>query len=159
MISNQKIFLLSLIFLSILIYSCVTQEHALNLSDSSKEPFKTEEEKIVTDSTRMIKRNNKDIVSISFFERFNDTVVLYLNNKKLSQWFIDEKNNPYKSTGYSGLDYSINLKKTANIITLKLVNQKKYIQFSIHKIFPVYMIQRYDGVWYVRALKSQLNLK
>jgi hypothetical protein len=70
-------------------------------------------------------------------EKFDDTVVVY------------ENNNPFTSSGRSGFEFSLNLKNKKNSVSIKLINQRKVIQFKIDKRFLLYTILGYDSHWYI----------
>ncbi len=106
-----------------------------------------------------IERNDRGLVVFSFFEEFNDTLVLFLNGEKQGQWVIHKMNNPAQSSGYSGISYSTVLKKRKNIVVLKLLQNKKYVEFKINKRYPLYSLQRYGSIWYVNARKYAMILK
>lgn len=107
----------------------------------------------------LIKRNNRRSITFVFFEEFNDTLVVCLNNKEIGKWILQEQNNPIQSSGYSGINVNFLLKGRKNHVTMRLMRQKKYIEFKIDKNYPVYSIQRYDNVWYVNARKYRMDLK
>lgn len=127
--------------------------------------FEREEVRIYMEKTdtskisSLIKRSNCNAIVFSFFEQFNDTVVLFINNKKHGQWYIDAKNNPVESSGYSGIDYSLILKKKKNKVLIKLLNQRKYVEFEVTKKYPLYTVQRYGNIWYINVRKYTMILK
>ena len=149
--------LLPVIILFFLLGCFPAKQSRIDLSGLTRESTKIYSEKI-DDSTRLIKRENNNLVKISFFEQFNDTVILYENGIEKGRWFIHAKNNPYTSTGYSGIDYILIANKKRNTITLRLLQQKKYIQFELDKNYPWYIIQRYNAMWYIRSSKVTLKL-
>jgi len=152
-----------LLILSIVIFippfsiACYAQNRTLDLSGFAKEQMKIEDGNKEIDSSKLIKRDNSDVVQISFFEIFDDSVVLYINAKQMWKGSVYQKNNPFTSTGWCGFDLNFAFKGSKNIATIKLIRQKVYIQFPISQEFPLYMIQRYDNIWYVRPLKSSIN--
>jgi hypothetical protein len=151
----QLIFFISLMQLSFISPAQSTME-----KDFQKEKLKFYRENTDTSKAFMlIKRQNNDSIVFSFFEEFNDTVVLFVNKKKQVQLVIDAKDNPVESSGYSGIDYSLHLKKEKNIVIIKLLSQKKYIEFIVDKKYPLYSIQRYGNTWYVNARKYMMILK
>ena len=84
---------------------------------------------------------------------------MFVNKKKQVQLVIDAKDNPVESSGYSGIDYSLHLKKEKNIVIIKLLSQRKYIEFIVDKEYPLYSIHRYGNTWYVNARKYMMILK
>jgi hypothetical protein len=110
-------------------------------------------------TSQLIKTQDCNSIVFSFFEEFNDTLALFINNKKRGEWLIQTKDNPSESTGYSGIAYEVSLKRKKNIISIRLLSQKKYIKFKIDKTYPLYSIQRYNNVWYVNGRKYKMILK
>lgn len=135
------------------------QKNPIDLSGFLQGQMKYEEEDRLADCSSGIKRVNKNIVQFSFFEIFDDSVKLYIGNKEIWIGNLYKKNNPFTSSGWSGFDLCYELKTGKDTAIVELFNQKEYIQFPISTEFPRYMIQRYNGIWYVRALKCNLNLK
>jgi hypothetical protein len=123
------------------------------------EPIKYFKEDSVKNESLKIKNVPKGVIMFYFFEEFNDTLCLYINNKKRGEWMISSANNPTTSSGYSGINYTLELHKSRNVAIIKLKNQKKVISFEIDKNFPLYTIQRYNSVWYVNARKQILILQ
>ena len=153
--TSQLIFFISLMHSSFLLQAQSTKE-----KDFDKEELKFYKENTDTSKAFMlIKRQNNNSILFSFFEEFNDTVVLFVNKKKQGQWFINAKDNPGESSGYSGIDYCLHLKKEKNIVIIKLLSQKKYIEFIVDKEYPLYSIQRYGNTWYINARKYVMILK
>lgn len=147
-------------FISLMQLSFISPAQSTIEKDFEKDVLKFYRESTDTSKALMlIKRQSHNSIVFSFFEEFNDTVVLFVNNKKQGQWFIDAKDNPLESSGYSGIDYSLHLKKEKNIVIIKLLSQKKYIEFVVDKEYPLYSIQRYGNTWYVNARKYVMILK
>lgn len=158
-IETNKIYQ-ALIFISLIQWSFISE--AQNIKDKV---FEKEELKFYKENTdtlkalMLIKRENYNSIVFSFFEEFNDTVVLFVNNKKQGQWFINTKDNPVESSGHSGIDYSLLLKKKKNTVVIKLLSQKKYVEFIVDKEYPLYSIQRYGNTWYINGRKYKMILK
>lgn len=133
--------------------------------DINKRYFKQETIKFYkeTNDTSGLKvpifQRDSKYIHFSFYEEFNDSLVLYLNKAKVGEWYIHKDLNPSESSGYSGIDCLIAPTKKRNKIYIYLVKQKKYIVFSLDRRWPLYTIQRYNEVWYVNARKYQVVLK
>ncbi len=147
------------LILVLFFFSCIAQKKFIDLSRFTKEEVKVEEISSKIDSSKLIKRNNNNIVQLSFFEIFDDSVLVYLNNHLICNENIYQKNNPYTSTGWSGLNLDINLNNSKNIVTIVLFKQKKYVQFEVSKQTPLYVIQHYNKIWYIRPTATSLNLR
>ncbi|PUZ28979.1 hypothetical protein DCC81_05775 [Chitinophaga parva] len=130
----------------------------VNLDGYQEERIKLGYER-VTDSASMIVQGARELAVLSFFEEFNDIVEVYLNKKKIASWNINDENRKYTSTGYSGNDIGISQFMESDVITIRLVNQKKYIKFNLQPGYPLYTIQRYGGIWYVNLRKQVMILK
>jgi hypothetical protein len=153
------IFLTSCLFLLLSVYQTSGQTRFYD-GRFEKEQLKLFKEADSMGSAAMlIKRNNRRSITFVFFEEFNDTLVVCLNNKEIGKWILQEQNNPIQSSGYSGINVNFLLKGRKNHVTMRLMRQKKYIEFKIDKNYPVYSIQRYDNVWYVNARKYRMDLK
>lgn len=156
---NIQVSIYTLILALFSAQGCFAQKGTLNLSGFSEARMTYKDESKNVDSARMIKRSNDNAVRVSFYEEFEDSVVLYINKKQIWSGSIYMKNNPFTSSGWCGFDLNFELKGRHNTATIKLISQKEYIQFSIDQEFPLYIIQRYDKIWTVRALKSDINDK
>lgn len=133
---------------------------AQELFDFEKENLKFYEQKTdILNKSLLVKRENCNTVYFSFFEEFDDTLVLVINNKVIKQWPIYNKNNSTSSSGFSEIIHGVILKKRKSKVLIKLLNKKKYIEFIVDKKFPLFSIQRYNNVWYVNARKYMMNLK
>jgi len=105
-----------------------------------------------------IKRENNK-VEFMLFEEFDDTLSLYINNKHYGNWILFTKNNPFTSTGFSGFSFNLVLKRKKNDIIFELVGKKRYIEFELDKKYPLYTVQRYNGIWYVNGRICKPNFK
>jgi hypothetical protein len=145
----------------ILVSSCVIvcscQKRLLGLNGFSKGQITYVNEKV--DSSLLIQRIDKRIVILSFYEVFDDSVVVILGKRKLWSGSIYKNQNPFSSFGWSGHDLSCDLKRSNTNVTIKLVHQRQYIKFRMYSDIPAYMIQRYNDIWYVRSLKSSLKMR
>jgi hypothetical protein len=139
--------------------SCLFQKKVLAISGFRRDSVRYENGRQNIDSFNFNKRQFYNIVTISFFEVFDDSVMLYVDNKKIWSGNVYKSSNPFSSTGWSGFDIDCSPKNSTSIAIIKLVKQKVYIQFKIDKEFSIYMVQRYDGIWYIRALKNSIDLK
>jgi hypothetical protein len=111
------------------------------------------------DSNFLARREDRNLVILTFFEKFNDSVILYLNGREKWRAYISDKNNPYESSGYSGIDIGISSPDRNNLIRLELLNQKRFVEFSLNKDFPICSIQRYNGIWSVNYRNHVIRLK
>lgn len=105
-----------------------------------------------------IKRANENVVVLSFFEEFNDSVIVYANGKKIAGYYL-VPDVELVSSGYSGVDCVMYLKSERNNICIELVDQKKCVFFDIDKKKPLYSIQRYGNVWYVNGRECVMTVK
>lgn len=150
--------LISLLYISsvlISLDSCSSQKEVLNLSGFSKAQMKYDDSEAAKSPVGKL----RVIEQLSFFEIFDDSVVVYLSNKRIWNRSLYKKNNPFTSTGWSGYDLDFVLKQPESLVTIQLINQKEYIQFKVSKGYSKYVIQRYGGIWYVRALNHDIKLK
>ena len=103
-----------------------------------------------SDTSLLIKRTDTNLVILSFYEVFEDSVIIYVNKKERFKNFLSTKNNPSYSSGYSGFKLGILLEEgVSNTIYLELKNQKKYASIVVDKSYPLCTIQRYNNIWYV----------
>jgi len=145
----------------ILLLTCkLVNSQSLNVDSLKKEQVKYEYETGSCDSSVLIKRTDSNLIILSFFEVFDDTVVMYVNGKEVMKQNIIKSNNPSTSSGYSGYDVGIVLNDTTDKkIYFKLVNQKKYVSIVLDKSYPLCTIQRYDDIWYVNFRKKRMIIK
>jgi hypothetical protein len=156
----QKNFRFLLLAIIVIGQGCFFKKtNRIDLAGLTREQVKIENGNPNIDSAKIIRRHNNDLVTLSFFEEFNDTLIVYLNNKEKGRFFVHTKNNPYTSSGYSGIDLNLLSAKPKGMVIVRLLGQKKYIEFEISREYPLYIIQRYSGIWYVRSTKEYLNLK
>ena len=132
----------------------------LNSNTFIKENVKYGYENENYDSAKLITRTDSNLVILSFFEVFDYTVVMYLNEKEVMRQYISKSNNPSTSSGYSGYDVGIVIDANTNKkIYLNLVNQKKYVSIVLDKSYPLCTVQRYGGTWYVNFRKKTMIIK
>lgn len=155
----MKVIHLAILVTSIFFMNCTSgNKVGINLDGYQEERVKFGHEQ-VTDSAGMIVQGAKELAVLSFFEEFNDIVEVYLNRKKIASWNMNDENRKYTSTGYSGNDIGISQFKESDVITIRLVNQRKYVKFNLQPGYPLYTIQRYGGIWYVNLRKQVMILK
>lgn len=153
--ANVKQIVLFLILWSLV--GCFDQKRLLNLKGYSEGQIKYVNENI--DSSRLIKRANSQDVDIAFYEIFDDSVIVFVGHSKIWSGTIYKDQNPYSSTGWSGHDLTCTLNDSSAVVTIKLIRQRQYIKFRIFRDIPAYIIQRYNNLWYVRALRSSLMMR
>jgi hypothetical protein len=113
----------------------------------------------VIDSNKLVKRQDTNLVVLSFFEEFDDTVTLYLNGIEKWRALIKGKNNQSGSTGYSGVDVGVSSTNKNNLIQIKLLDQKRFVEFLLDKEYPLCSIQRYNNIWHINYRKHLIQLK
>jgi hypothetical protein len=92
---TKNAILKAIIFIFLIQFSFIVK--AQNVKDEVFEKEKLKFYKENTDTSKsllLIRRGNRNSIVFSFFEEFNDTVVLFVNNKKQEQWLIYTKDNP-----------------------------------------------------------------
>ena len=104
-------------------------------------------------------KGEKDVVEVILFEQFDDTLSIYVNNKHLKDWAIYTKNNPFTSTGFSGISFKLLLKNKKNLIRFQLVKKRKYVEFCLDKHYSRYTVQLYENVWYIKGTQCYLNFR
>ena len=133
------------------------RDYKNGLAGFTKEIVEIDEERPDShDSSQTINKTNNNTVVLSFFEIFNDTLVLYINKLKIKQWPMYSDSN--KSTGYIRFDTLIYLKKK-RLITVKMLTQKKYVELSIDNRSPFVTVQRYGGIWKVNYRRHIMVIK
>ncbi|WP_143306613.1 hypothetical protein [Chitinophaga vietnamensis] len=93
--------------------------------------------------------NPEDSLVLAFFEVFDDSTAVYNNGRKIAQLYIKKANNPYTSTGYSYKNVVLHGLEKDSKIVIRLLTKKKYVEFIPDIRYPVYSIQRYNGIWYI----------
>ena len=135
----------------VLIHGCSSPKSLTgHFSFLTKDTFSTAYEKNVTDTNKWFNWNH-DSTSLYFLKDFNDTVVIYLNHKKVFKTYINNNNYPYpgatKGAEVSGVTFSISTKLRMPLIDVELKSEKRFIEFMLDKNFPSCDIDHSNGNW------------
>jgi len=79
-------------------------------------------------------------VILSFFEIFDDSLVVYSGKNQIWTGSLYKKNNPFISTGWSGFNLSLKVYSKMPFIFIKMVKKKEYIKIPIFKNSSIFMI-------------------
>ncbi len=103
--------------------------------------------------------------TLLFLKRFNDTIEIYLDNKKVDTFFKNDYH--YDNNGEEYIIHgeapnieirSIPFKnKTTNIITIILKPSNERIRFDVRKGYDNYLVSRFNEMWYFTGLKSTIK--
>jgi len=116
----------------------------------TKDTFTTVYEKRQNDTIKLFNWEH-DSTSFYFLKDFNDTVILYVNYRKVFKTYLNNNNYPYigavKGSEFSGVTFTINTKIKKMVIDVELKNQKRFIEFALDKDFPACDIDHSNGNW------------
>lgn len=124
-------------------------------ADLSIKDFK-EEKIIITQGHNMNERNgvitfdsnNERLVCLGFLDKFNDTIIGYLNNKQFTKFYRSDSLT-YKKLSHAEVFKFIEQKNTKNKVTILLKNEKKKICFNLVNQKKLYLISHYENSWYL----------
>jgi len=150
--------LLELVILSNLLSCSIKRKIAIAIPNlMAKDSLKLDFDSDCPDKRKL--KVEKNVVEFMLFEEFDDTLSMYVNNKQVKDWAIYTKNNPFTSTGFSGISFKLSLKNKNNLIRFQLAEKHKYVEFDIDKHYPLYTIQLYQNIWYVNGRRCSMELK
>lgn len=140
---------------------CCFEKHIQSIYPASfvKDSLIVGYENQVLDSNKLVERQDTNLVVLSFFEEFNDTVTLHLNGIEKWRSLINGKDNPIGSTGYSGVDVGVSSSNKKDVIQIRLLNKKRFVEFFLNKEYPLCSIQRYNNIWHINYRKHLIQLK
>jgi hypothetical protein len=92
--------------------------------------------------------NNDQLICLAFLDKFNDSIIIYLNKKKMLT-FIRKDTLSYKNLEHSEIFKIIKKNKKKNAITVFLENQKKSISFNLLNDKKLYLISHYGNTWFL----------
>jgi hypothetical protein len=98
-------------------------------------------------------------IKFMIFDEFNDTMRIYINDRIAWQGYVNEANNPSTSSGYSGITVNLDSKKEIKKVSIVLLEQKKFVEFTIAKYYPLYTLQRFNDIWYINGRGAPPTLK
>lgn|SRR5690606_5976158 len=149
-------FLFLKLFFLFLLNSCVSSSKHIN---GFKRELISEEIHLEGFGSNLITRENKKEVTLIFFEKFNDTLELIIDNKVIFKKYFHEELKPNISSGYSGVSIVVNIKNKNSKVIIKLLAKQKYIDFYIDNTYPAYAIHRYNNHWYINGKLHSMKLK
>lgn len=105
-----------------------------------------------------VDRTNKNLVVLSFFNFFQDTISVYVENKLVFKKAIS-KDTTVVSTDYTGFSYAVSLPFAKSNLSIISNNERVMVNTKIKRKYPVYLISLYNGVWYISPRKCFPSLK
>lgn len=108
---------------------------------------------------KKIKRINKNNVTLSFFQDFSDSIIIYVDHKEAVRKFL-EHDSMLVSTDFTGYMFSNEYTKRKTTITIVYLNEKSYTRFELNRNFPLYSLHFYRNKFYaVAARKCIMEIK
>lgn len=95
----------------------------------------------------LLKRSNSKQVLLSFWNEFNDTLVIYINNKLIDRRPIFSDTTTCDS--FKTINIYLNAVKPM-MIRVELLRKRKFVEFVIDNEAPMVTVQRYNEIWYVK---------
>ena len=110
------------------------------------------------DCRNEIERSNKNMVVLTFFNFYKDTLSIYVENKLIISKEIS-KDTAATSTDFTGFSYIVSLPFAKSNLSIASSNEKVIIKTRIKRKFPIYMISLYNSKWYISPRKCIPLLK
>jgi len=153
-----RTFIRSVLIVLLILFQQLTTAQEMDISTfnkiSSNESFETN-----CKGRKKIKRVNKNIVSLSFFQDFSDSIVIYVDHKEVARKYL-EHDSTLVSTDYTGYSFSYEYVEKKTAVTIVYLNEKVYSEFKLNKNFPLYSLHFYRTRFYtVSARKCLMVLK
>ena len=136
-----RAFIRSILIVSLIFFQQLVTAQAMDLSTFKKlSPDENFERKCK--GSKKIKRVNKNIVTLSFFQDFSDSIVIYFDHKEVARKYL-EHDSTLVSTDYTGYSFSNEFRKERTLVGIVYLNEKKYCEFNLNKKFPLYSLHYY----------------
>jgi hypothetical protein len=112
-----------------------------------------------TRSTRKI-----NYVNLIFLKQFKDTIEIYLNSKKVDEFFKNDYHYDENGEEYTLQDEAPNteiksvlLKGKKNVVTIVLKPSNKRVSFESKQGYDNFLLSFYNENWYITGLKSSVK--
>ncbi|PJJ11146.1 hypothetical protein CLU83_4642 [Flavobacterium sp. 1] len=93
--------------------------------------------------------NDKKLICIGFLDKFNDTIITYLNEKKKITFYRKDSLS-YKNLKHEEIFKFVKTnKKKNNRVTIFLKRNKKKISFNLINNKKLYLVSHYGDTWYL----------
>ena len=147
-----------LFFLATLFIGCsetLYKSHKQNLIDDTflNDSLSVYFEKEKDNLGSLILRTDTNEILVNFHASFQDSILVYYNNKIVFNEFI---NNSWDSLRKIHRFIVYDSLKSARFVTIKLLKEKRKIEFELDFIFPVLIISRKDSLWKLNYCRSIL---
>lgn len=147
-----------LFFLATLFIGCsetLYKSHKQNLIDDTflNDSLSVYFEKEKDNLGSLILRTDTNEILVNFHASFQDSILVYYNNKIVFNEFI---NNSWDSLRKIHRFIVYDSFKSARFVTIKLLKEKRKIEFELDFIFPVLIISRKDSLWKLNYCRSIL---
>lgn len=100
-----------------------------------------------------------DLVVLSFFSHFNDTIKLYHDNAIRWQSFVPNFGSDIVGSESTAVDVAVHMDKPNVLIKLQLWKRKNYVSLILDKDFPFCSVHYNNRIWYVACSKKQITIK
>lgn len=107
---------------------------------------------------KKINRSKNNLVTLTFFNFFQDSISVYLENNLIFTKKIS-KDTSTISTDYTGFAYVVEFPFRNSNLSIVLLNKKLRNNVRLKQKYPVYLISNYNGVFYVSPRKCLPELK
>jgi hypothetical protein len=148
-IKEQFFFQAAITFFSFVLFN----SNCSSVKDKYSRKINTNDSLVVFYDSTLSGRLNQNIsfdsIKVMFLGIFEDTLVVFRNGIQILKFGAYIKEYPTNSSDYSGHSVGIEKVKRKQIITIKLLNQKRTIEFWLQNGFPLCTVQRYNGIWYI----------
>ena len=95
------------------------------------------------------KSNDKKIICIGFLDKFNDTIITYLNKKKKIKFYRKDSLS-FKNLKHEEVFKFVKTdKKENNRITILLKKSQKKISFNLVNNKKLYLVSHYGDTWFL----------
>jgi|694.fasta_scaffold31563_6 hypothetical protein len=147
-----------LFFLATLFIGCsvtLNKSHKQNLIDDTfqNDSLSVYFEKEKDNLGSLILRTDTNEILVNFHASFQDSILVYYNNKIVFNDFI---NNSWDSLRKIHRFIVYDSLRSARFVTIKLMKEKRKIEFELDFNFPELIISRKDSLWKLNYCRSIL---
>ena len=100
------------------------------------------------DCTQKLDKRSKNYVYFQFFNFFEDTITMYVDDKFIFKRGVSRDTN-IVSTDYTGLCFGVKFPSKKNKLTLISQNEDEYIIARLKRKYFLYSVAKWNGVWVI----------
>lgn len=141
------------IFFAILIWSCSTYKMTNNYFVGYQKDSLILKYDTTFDKSFPQPEIVKGTVAVFFYGRYDDTLQIMLNGTIKKTILLNTNDSSY-SYSYSGEKFRVICKSPKEIITLRLLKARRYIQFPVNEQYPLCKVDYGHNLWQITNRKG-----